>query len=326
MTDGKSSQKFEFKKMKIFIMPARCRPATISSHNMATMRLVSPSLLSLITVSLIVLLTILLNNSPSLAMTTFSQLQSSAKSHLDQLPLEEQSTRHQIMQLIVLVGRLSASFLQHSPLDAPRPALHDLDESSSVVDWNAHPECCTLMGDLLYRLAVAAASCNLDLKTCILRKMELNARKYPIHLCKGKSGKYTKYSDQTGITKTEGQSTQVRPDTIVEETDQSIESVMAKITCFATDRHWSRFHTPRNLVLALTGELGELAELFQWRGDAVPNSTPEQVLSAEELDKVGQELADVCIYLLRLSHVCQVKVARYAMESAVRRRMELMSE
>ncbi|CAD7954234.1 unnamed protein product [Amoebophrya sp. A25] len=32
-------------------------------------------------------------------------------------------------------------------------------------------------------------------------------------------------------------------------------------------RDWEQFHTPRNLILALTGEVGELAELFQWRGD-----------------------------------------------------------
>jgi dCTP diphosphatase len=33
------------------------------------------------------------------------------------------------------------------------------------------------------------------------------------------------------------------------------------------ERNWTQFHTPRNLVLALVGEVGELAELFQWRGE-----------------------------------------------------------
>jgi dCTP diphosphatase len=67
---------------------------------------------------------------------------------------------------------------------------------------------------------------------------------------------------------------------------------------FATERQWSVYHRPRNLVLALMGELGELAELVQWNGDRAESLTDEQ------LDKLSQELADVAIYLLRLADVC----------------------
>jgi dCTP diphosphatase len=56
-------------------------------------------------------------------------------------------------------------------------------------------------------------------------------------------------------------------------------------------------------MLALTGELGELAEIFQFKGD-----DEEQSLSLEEQDKVGQEIADVTIYLLRLADVCEVSL------------------
>ena len=37
---------------------------------------------------------------------------------------------------------------------------------------------------------------------------------------------------------------------------------------FATDRNWSQFHSPKNLVMALTGEVGELSEIFQWMNEA----------------------------------------------------------
>ena len=40
--------------------------------------------------------------------------------------------------------------------------------------------------------------------------------------------------------------------------------LLKKIQEFSDDRDWSQFHTPKNLVLAATGELGELAELLQW--------------------------------------------------------------
>lgn len=33
---------------------------------------------------------------------------------------------------------------------------------------------------------------------------------------------------------------------------------------FCTERDWEQYHTPRNLLLAMVGEVGELSELFQW--------------------------------------------------------------
>ena len=82
----------------------------------------------------------------------------------------------------------------------------------------------------------------------------------------------------------------------------TVEGVTLLIRNFANERLWNRYHTPRNIALALMGEVGELAELFQWRGD--DGGLDE--LSEEELDKIGQEMADVTIYLLRLADVCHV--------------------
>ncbi|KAG1686946.1 dCTP pyrophosphatase 1 [Nymphon striatum] len=36
---------------------------------------------------------------------------------------------------------------------------------------------------------------------------------------------------------------------------------------FADDRHWNEYHKPRNLLLAMVGEVGELSEIFQWKGE-----------------------------------------------------------
>jgi dCTP diphosphatase len=75
---------------------------------------------------------------------------------------------------------------------------------------------------------------------------------------------------------------------------------------FAQDRLWSIFHLPRNLILALVGEIGELAELLQWKGDDDNEGT--FVLSLSELDSLSQELADVTIYLIRFADVCNVSL------------------
>ncbi len=53
----------------------------------------------------------------------------------------------------------------------------------------------------------------------------------------------------------------------------------------------------------LLGEVGELVELFQWIGG---EGLVQEVLSEETLDKAGQEIANVSIYLLRLCYICHL--------------------
>jgi NTP pyrophosphatase (non-canonical NTP hydrolase) len=64
---------------------------------------------------------------------------------------------------------------------------------------------------------------------------------------------------------------------------------------FAIDRDWEKFHSPKNLVMALASEVGELIEHFQWLTEEESKSLPETKLS-----EVEQELADIFIYLVRL--------------------------
>jgi NTP pyrophosphatase (non-canonical NTP hydrolase) len=65
---------------------------------------------------------------------------------------------------------------------------------------------------------------------------------------------------------------------------------------FAEQRDWKQFHSPKNLSTALIVEAGELAEHFQWL-------TQEQSfnLANEKLEAVGEELADIFVYLVRLA-------------------------
>jgi len=86
-----------------------------------------------------------------------------------------------------------------------------------------------------------------------------------------------------------------------------IEQITAILRAFAAEREWQQFHTPKNLIMALTGEVGELAELFQWL-------SPEQVASAVQkddfLDKVRDEMADVAAYVFRLADVLGVDLGQ----------------
>lgn len=89
----------------------------------------------------------------------------------------------------------------------------------------------------------------------------------------------------------------------------TLEELREKMAEFARERDWDQFHSPRNLLLALVGEVGELSEIFQWRGE-VPRGLP----GWDEADKLhlGEELSDVLLYLVRLADVCGVDLGRAA--------------
>lgn len=67
---------------------------------------------------------------------------------------------------------------------------------------------------------------------------------------------------------------------------------------FAAARDWQQFHTPKNLAMALSVEAAELLEHFQWL-------TAEQSMRLDTRTKtaVGEEIADVLLYLTRLADV-----------------------
>ena len=79
-------------------------------------------------------------------------------------------------------------------------------------------------------------------------------------------------------------------------TEDSLEQLNARLRRFARERDWEKFHSPKNLVMALIGECAELVEHFQWL-------TEEQSLDlpAAKKDEVALEMADILIYLLRCS-------------------------
>ena len=66
---------------------------------------------------------------------------------------------------------------------------------------------------------------------------------------------------------------------------------------FVFDRRWAKFHTPKNLTMALAGEVGELLEIFQWLDEHESKRVMQKVKSAQS---VRHEIADIFYYLLRL--------------------------
>lgn len=89
----------------------------------------------------------------------------------------------------------------------------------------------------------------------------------------------------------------------------SLDEMRHSLRDFASARDWDQFHTPRNLALAMVGEVGELCECFQWKGE-VSNGLP----GWEEKDRthLGEEMADVLMYLVRLADKCEIDLPAVA--------------
>jgi NTP pyrophosphatase (non-canonical NTP hydrolase) len=79
-------------------------------------------------------------------------------------------------------------------------------------------------------------------------------------------------------------------------TEDSLERLNQRLLAFAQARDWEQFHSPKNLVMALAGECGELLEHFQWL-----NEEQSASLVPEKKREVALEMADILIYLVRLS-------------------------
>ncbi|XXG89679.1 hypothetical protein AAC387_Pa12g1623 [Persea americana] len=97
--------------------------------------------------------------------------------------------------------------------------------------------------------------------------------------------------------------------------DIGLKDLSKKLEEFAKARDWEQYHSPRNLLLAMVGEVGELSEIFQWRGE-VARGLPNW----EESDKehLGEELSDVLLYLIRLSDICGIDLGDAATKKIVK--------
>ena len=69
-----------------------------------------------------------------------------------------------------------------------------------------------------------------------------------------------------------------------------------QLRAFAAAREWDQFHTPKNLAAALAVEAAELLETFQWL-----TAEESQQLAPDALAAVRAEVADVLLYLIRIS-------------------------
>lgn len=86
-----------------------------------------------------------------------------------------------------------------------------------------------------------------------------------------------------------------------------LEGLRDRLRQFAQERDWDRFHSPKNLAMALSAEAAEVVEHFQWLSEAQSAELP-----ADKRAEVAAELADVLLYLVRLADKLDVNLAEAA--------------
>ncbi|ALM75825.1 nucleotide pyrophosphohydrolase [Thermococcus barophilus] len=88
-----------------------------------------------------------------------------------------------------------------------------------------------------------------------------------------------------------------------------------KAVKFRDERLWRKYHTPKNLAISITVEVGELLEHFQWDTN---EEILEKVKNPKIKEEIGDEIADIIIYLTLLAHELGIDL-----DEAVERKREI---
>lgn len=98
----------------------------------------------------------------------------------------------------------------------------------------------------------------------------------------------------------------------------NIDEIQESLRHFAEERDWNRFHSPKNIAMALAVEAAELLENFQWLTEEESRRLAER---PEDYRAVREEIADVQIYLLRLADLLGIDL-----DTAIRDKMSQNAE
>ena len=87
-----------------------------------------------------------------------------------------------------------------------------------------------------------------------------------------------------------------------------LKKIKDKLIKFSKERDWEKFHTPKNLAMALTVEVSELLEIFQWSLDG------GQDVIENSKDEIESEIADIFNYLVKLVDLLDIDLEKIALK------------
>lgn len=99
------------------------------------------------------------------------------------------------------------------------------------------------------------------------------------------------------------------------DSDTTLAELRKLVREFRDRREWERFHTPKNLSMAIAVEAAELMEQFQWLAQ---DEAWELTEDAGRLRLIGEELADILIYALSFAEALHLDVATAVVDKLAR--------
>ena len=90
------------------------------------------------------------------------------------------------------------------------------------------------------------------------------------------------------------------------DTSTTVSKLKDMVRAFVDERDWEKFHTPKNISIAMAVEVAELMEHFQWL-DSDESLTLKRDKS--KMHDVGEELADVLCYAMALANTLGIDIS-----------------
>ena len=91
-------------------------------------------------------------------------------------------------------------------------------------------------------------------------------------------------------------------DMVKGDSETTLSEIKEAVLSFVRERDWERFHSPKNLAMALAAEAGELMEHFLW-------DSPQDSHKRAEREEVADELADIVIYAIEFANITGIDLS-----------------
>ena len=105
---------------------------------------------------------------------------------------------------------------------------------------------------------------------------------------------------------------------ILDDNNTSVSFFKKEVQKFVKDRNWAKYHTPKNLIQALSIEVSELSEIFLFKEISLDTIKKNKTL----LENISDEIADVFIYLISLSNSINLDLTNAFTNKMVKNKMK----
>ena len=90
----------------------------------------------------------------------------------------------------------------------------------------------------------------------------------------------------------------------------NLDVIKEKLNQFSKERDWEQYHSPKNLAMALSVEVAELVEIFQWSNDG----GIKEVENEQTRKEIEEEIADIFNYLVKFVDLMDIDLEKISLE------------